>query len=71
MPWSINLDSLSMSRNAEESISFYDRAFAEVMEAMFDRNLERCQAVTYNAWADRGLAVRLGESVSWIWEPYY
>jgi len=68
---SINLDSLSMSKNAEESLSFYDRDFAEVMEAMFERNLKRCDAVTYDAWRDRGLAVRLGESVSWIWEPYY
>jgi cardiolipin synthase len=68
---SINFDERSMSTNAEVSLSFYDRSFAEVMEAMFARNLKRCQEVTYEAWKNRGAAARFNESVSWIWEPYY
>ncbi len=68
---SINFDARSMSKNAEESLSFYDRSFAESMEAMFRRNLERCHEVTYDAWRHRGLSARISESVSWIWEPYY
>ena len=68
---SINFDQLSMSKNAEESVSFYDRAFAESMEAMFRRNLELCREITYDAWRHRGLPARFGEAFSWIWEPYY
>jgi cardiolipin synthase len=68
---SINFDERSMSENAEESLSFYDRSFAELMEAMFMRNLKRCREVTYEAWKHRGVSARFSESVSWIWEPYY
>jgi cardiolipin synthase len=68
---SINFDERSMSTNAEESLSFYDRSFAELMEAMFTRNLKRCREVTYEAWKHRGSTARFYESVSWIWEPYY
>jgi cardiolipin synthase len=68
---SINFDERSMSTNAEESLSFYDRALADMMEAMFQRNLERCHEVTYEAWLNRGSTARLNESVSWLWKPLY
>jgi len=50
---SINFDARSMSKNAEESLSFYDRQFAEAMEAMFQRDLKLCGEVTYEAWSHR------------------
>jgi cardiolipin synthase len=68
---SINFDARSMNANAEESMAFYDRGFAEAMEAMFREDLERCKEITYAQWDHRGLAQRLSEMVSWIWEPYY
>jgi cardiolipin synthase len=68
---SINFDARSMSTNAEESLSFYDRTFAELIEAMFQRDLKLCQGITYVAWKHRGSTARFNESVSWIWEPYY
>jgi cardiolipin synthase len=68
---SINFDERSMSTNAEESLSFYDRPLANAMEAMFDRNLRRCREVTYEDWHRRGPTARISESVSWIWEPYF
>ena len=68
---SINFDERSMSTNAEESLSFYDRAFAESMEAMFQRNLLRCHEVTYEAWRHRGATAKINESFSWLWEPVY
>jgi cardiolipin synthase len=68
---SINFDVRSMSKNAEESLSFYDRSFSETMEAMFQRDLKRCHEVTYEAWRHRGLPARAFELISWIWEPYY
>jgi cardiolipin synthase A/B len=68
---SINFDALSMSKNAEESLSFYDRVFANSLEAMFQRDLEHCDEVTYEAWKHRGSSARLAEAFSGIWEPYY
>ncbi|MCA1582799.1 MAG: cardiolipin synthase [Acidobacteria bacterium] len=68
---SINFDSRSMSRNAEESLAFYDRGFARKMEAMFEEDRKRCQEITYQAWDKRGLVQRLAELVFWVWEPYY
>jgi cardiolipin synthase A/B len=68
---SINLDERSMSKNAEVSLSFYDREFASALEAMFQRDLERCAEVTYEAWKDRGLGSRFFELVSGCFEPLY
>jgi len=68
---SINFDVRSMSKNAEESLSFYDRSFAETMEAMFQRDLKLCEEMTYEAWKDRGVAARFTEWISWLWEPLY
>jgi cardiolipin synthase len=68
---SINFDTRSMNRNAEESLAFYDRAFAQKMEAMFDEDLKRCDEITYDAFDHRGLAKRASELISYIWEPYY
>jgi cardiolipin synthase len=68
---SINMDVRSMSKNAEVSLSFYDREFSGAVEAMFQRDLEECQEVTYAAWRDRGLASRFFEMLSWMFEPLY
>jgi cardiolipin synthase len=68
---SINFDARSMNRNAEESLAFYDRGFAEKMEAMFNDDLKNCSEVTFERWNRRGLGKRLSELVFWIWEPYY
>ena len=68
---SINFDARSMNRNAEESLSFYDRGFAQKVEEMFDEDLKRCEEITFQAWEHRGLPKRLSELVFWIWEPYY
>lgn len=68
---SINFDERSMTYNAEDSLSFHDRAFADKMEAMFQRDLKRCHEVTYESWRHRGWFVRMTETVTWIWEPFY
>ena len=68
---SINLDTLSMSKNAEVSLSFYDRSFAALIEQMFERDLGRCREVTYEAWKHRGLTTRFLELLSWSFEPLY
>jgi cardiolipin synthase len=68
---SINFDSRSMNRNAEESLAFYDRPFAEKAEAMFADDLQRCKEITLVDFKNRGLAKRVSEVISYIWEPYY
>ena len=68
---SINVDVLSMSKNQEESLSFYDRPLADSVEAMFQRDLARSHEVTYESWRHRGVTTRIFELLSWIWEPYY
>ncbi len=68
---SINFDARSMNRNAEESLAFYDRGFAEKMEEMFQNDKKQCEEITYDAWKHRGPHKRLTELVFWIWEPYY
>src|SRR6266496_1208163 len=68
---SINFDTRSMNRNAEESLAFYDRAFAQKVEAMFDEDLKNCKEITYEAFDHRGLGKRMTEVLSYIWEPYY
>ncbi len=68
---SINFDTRSMNRNAEESLAFYERAFAQKMEAMFAEDLKRCDEITYDGFKNRGLAKRVSELISYIWEPYY
>ena len=68
---SINLDARSMSKNAEVSLSFYDRSFSSSMEAMFHRDLQVSHEVTYESWKHRGLGARVLELFSWVFKPLY
>ncbi len=68
---SINFDTRSMNRNAEESLAFYDRALGQKVEEMFDDDLKNCKEITFEAFDHRGLGKRVTEVLSYIWEPYY
>jgi len=68
---SINFDARSMSKNAEVSLSSYDRSFAGALEAMFERDLELCHEVTYDAWKNRGAGARFAEMWSRFFKPLY
>jgi cardiolipin synthase len=68
---SINLDVRSMSKNAEVSLSFYDRSFSGTMEAMFQRDLKISEEITYEGWKHRGVAARFFELLSGMFEPLY
>ena len=48
-----------------------NRAFAQKVEEMFDEDLKNCKEITYEAFDHRGLAKRMSELISYIWEPYY
>jgi len=68
---SINFDARSQNANAEESLAFYSRPFAEKVERMFENDRRRCEQITYEEWDSRGIPKRFSELVFWIWEPYY
>jgi cardiolipin synthase len=68
---SINVDVRSMSKNAEVSLSFYDREIAGLIEAMFARNLADCREITYASWKKRGSTRRFAEMMSHLFEPYF
>ena len=68
---SINFDTRSKNANAEESLAFYDAGFARKVEQMFADDLKRCDLITYEEFAHRGLPKRASEVLSYIWEPYY
>ncbi|HEX4826189.1 MAG TPA: phospholipase D-like domain-containing protein [Candidatus Polarisedimenticolaceae bacterium] len=68
---SINFDARSMSKNAEECVSFYDRAFATTVETMFERDAHDCKEITYEAWHHRGVEKRMTELLSRLFKPLY
>jgi len=68
---SINFSARSMSKNAEESLAFYDKGVARKMEAMFQSDRERCKEISLAEWKHRGLTKRLSETIFWAFEPYY
>lgn len=68
---SINMDARSMAKNAEESITVYDRGFAGEAEAMFTNDLGQCREVTYERWSHRGWKARLGELLTVFFSPLY
>jgi cardiolipin synthase len=68
---SINFDARSMSKNAEESVSFYDRPFAEELEAMFARDLARSHEIHLRGLEEPGLLRRCAEFFSGMFKPWY
>jgi len=68
---SINFDARSMSKNAEDCVSIYDRAFAASVEAMFEHDAHDCQEITYEAWHNRGAGKKMTETLSRMFKPLY
>jgi cardiolipin synthase A/B len=68
---SINFDSRSMLKNAEESITFYNRGFAAKVEDMFEADMRHCREMTYERWRKRGLDDRFFEIFSSLFTPFY
>ena len=64
-----NMDIRSFCLNFEVNAVIYDRALAERMEDIFREDLRACQEITKEAYAKRGLGVRLGEQFSRLLSP--
>ena len=68
---SINFVNRSMRKNAEVSVTIYDRAFASEVERMVERDLGRCEVLSKQAWKKRGLLPRIGEAFFWLFSDNY
>ncbi len=68
---SINFDARSLRENEEDSLAFYDRDFAAVLEAVFADDQKACHEVTYRGWRRRGLKPRIAELFSAFFQPLY
>ena len=51
----INFDERSISKNAEDSLSVYDRDFGREMEVTFEKDRARCEEDHHERWKKRGL----------------
>lgn len=60
---STNFDVRSFQLNDEASLNVYDRDFAAVMTARFERDLRDAEPYTYEQWLDRPWYQRLKEAV--------
>ena len=68
---SINFVNRSMRKNAEVSVTIYDKAFAAEVERMVERDLGRCEVLSKKAWKSRGLLPRIGELFFWLFSDNY
>jgi cardiolipin synthase A/B len=68
---SINFVNRSMKKNAEVSVTVYDRPFASEVERMVERDLARCDVLSKQAWKKRGLLPRIGELFFWLLSDNY
>ena len=68
---SINFVNRSMKKNAEVNVAIYDRGFAADVEAMVEKDIRKCDALTLAAWKKRGLLPRIGETFFWLFSENY
>jgi cardiolipin synthase len=53
-----NFDSRSFAHNEENNVCFYDRASAQELDAIFERDARRCTRIELEQWRKRG----------WFWK---
>ena len=59
-----NFDNRSFAHNEENNLCVYDRSFAGQLTEMFERDIEGCRPVDYEAWRRRGVLARAQEFVA-------
>ncbi len=60
---STNFDPRSFRLNDEANLNAYDREFAETLTTVFEKDLQQCERVTYEAWKKRPLRMKVWEHV--------
>ena len=65
---STNLDWRSFLHNHELNAVVLGEGFGQQVQAMFDKDVADSQAITLEAWQQRGLDVRVKETFARVWE---
>ena len=65
---STNLDWRSFLHNHELNAVVLGEGFGQQVQAMFDKDVAESQAITLEAWQQRGLDVRVKETFARVWE---
>jgi len=68
---SINFVNRSFKKNAEVSVTVYDRDFAREVERTFEGDLTSSEVFTKEKWKKRGLLARFGELFFWLFSENY
>ena len=61
---STNFDNRSFRLNEEANLNVYDKAFAELLEDVFERDLAQSRRITYESWKNRPWCARVMEKLS-------
>ena len=61
---STNFDNRSFRLNEEANLNVYDKAFAELLEDVFERDLAQSRRITYESWKNRPWYARVMEKLS-------
>jgi cardiolipin synthase len=68
---SINFVNRSFKKNAEVSITIYDRGFTRDVETTIEDDLASSERFTKEKWKKRGLFARFGEIFFWLFSENY
>ncbi|WP_295936277.1 cardiolipin synthase [uncultured Alistipes sp.] len=66
---SANMDFRSFEHNFEVNAFVYDQEFTERMEAVFEKDMEKCHALTPGEWFNRPRGRRIMESLMRVFSP--
>lgn len=66
---SVNLDIRSFSINYESALVIYDESTTRALESTFERDLEHCTAFSADAYAQRPIWTRFGDSLMRLASP--
>ena len=61
---STNFDNRSFRLNEEANLNVYDKAFAELLEDVFERDLAQSRRITYESWKNRPWYEKVMEKLS-------
>lgn len=66
---STNFDNRSFRLNDEANLNVYDSSFAEAITRVFEDDLTKSRAVTFEAWTNRPLGEKISERLSSVLGP--
>ncbi len=68
---SANLDPRSLRLNFEGVVEVYDKSFTQTLTEHVDSTIQNSREVTLEEVDSRSLPVRIGDSICWLFSPYF